>query len=52
LKRIATDVAERHALDGLSIRNIILAADTSLPKSASGNIEFDNFIESIGALYS
>jgi len=52
LQKISTDVAEKHALDGLSVRNLILAADTSLPKSASGKIEYKNFLDSIGALYS
>lgn len=49
---ISKEVAEKHSLDGLSIRNLILAADTSLAKSEANKMEFDNFMESINALYS
>lgn len=52
LAKISADVAEQYSLDGLSIRNIILAADTSVAKSGDGKIEYDNFLGSISALYS
>jgi len=47
IQRIAEEVGAQYSLDGLSIKNLILATEISIQKSDTNQIEYDHFMESL-----
>lgn len=50
IDQISTEVSIKYALDGLTIKNLMLAIDLSIQKSESGQIEHQTFMDSLDSI--